>query len=261
MLSIGTKSLVAGPGGGADQAVASTTGSLNERNLQVDSQGNFEIAVSRERRPGNWLSLDARSNVLVFRQTFVDREHEIAARLSIRQVGGPSTPTPLSAKRADRALRAAADMVERIATRYADWSKWYQHSVNRLSTIEGSPLREEGADPNIRYLYGYWSIGVDEALVIDSAVPPCELWNFQINNYWMESLDYRHHRIWVNKHSARYNPDGSVTLVIAASDPGVGNFLDTAGHLCGTMVFRWTRAEQHVEPRCRVEKLTALTGR
>src|SRR5690349_15692422 len=97
-------------------------------------------------------------------------------------------------------------------------------------------------------------MGVDEALVIHTPVPRCELWTFQLNNYWMESLDYRYHRICLNKRSARYNPDGSATIVIAASDPGFGNFLDTAGHLRGTMVWRWMRAQQPPVPSCRVER-------
>ena len=258
LLSFSTKKLVAGPGGATDQATAISTGGLDGRRLIVDEDGRFEVAVSQDPRSGNWLPLDAKSNVLIVRQTFFDRSNEVPASMVIERVGGPKTPTPLSAKRADSALRAAGALVARIATRYADWSKWYQGIPNTLQTIEGSPLREEGADPNIRYLYGYWSIDVDEALVIETPVPPCELWNFQINNYWMESLDYRYHRISINKRNARYNHDGSVTLVIAASDAGIGNFLDTAGHGCGTMVLRWTLAQDAPVPRCRVEKLAAL---
>ena len=37
-----------------------------------------------------------------------------------------------------------------------------------------------------------------------------------------------------------------------------GNFLDTAGHLCGTMILRWTRAQSRPIPTCRVEKLANL---
>ncbi len=261
MLSFGTKSLVGGAGPLEGQAVVTSTGGLDARKLVVAADGTFEIAVSREPRPGNWLPLAENSNVLTVRQTFVDRDHEVPATVVIERVGGPQTPKPLSAKRAEWALRGAADLVSRIARRYADWAQWYQSMPNTLRTIEGSPLREEAADPNIGYLYGYWSIGADEALVIESRVPECELWNFQVNNYWMESLDYRYHRISVNKHSARYNPDGSVTIVIAASDPGCDNFLDSAGHSCGTMVWRWTRARQHPVPSCRVEKLAGLIAR
>ncbi len=254
-VSFGTKAFVAGADG---RPVSISTGSLDGGNLLVAADGSFEIAVSAEPRPGNWLPLQPRSNVLVVRQTFLDRHCETAAKITIERVGGPAKPAPLTAKRADWALKSAAHVATRIARRYLEWSQWYQRFPNVLRTIDGSPLREESADPNIGYLYGYWTIGADEALVIETPVPECEIWNFQINNYWMESLDYRYHRISVNKRSARYNPDGSVTVIIASSNPGVGNFLDTAGHRCGTMVWRWTRAQHHPVPVCRVEKLAAL---
>ena len=30
-----------------------------------------------------------------------------------------------------------------------------------------------------------------QALVIRAKVPVCDHWNFQLNNFWLESLDYR----------------------------------------------------------------------
>jgi Protein of unknown function (DUF1214) len=256
-LTFTTKALIAGPDG---QAVAVPTGALDGRNLVINPDGTFEIVVSQDRRPGNWLALGERTNMLVVRQVFLDRGQEAPATVTIERVGGPAKPRPLSARQADWALKSAAHVLTRVARRYADWSQWYQGVPNTLRTVEGSPLREEATDPNTCYLYGYWSIAADEALVIETPVPACEVWNFQLNNYWMESLDYRYHRTTVNKHSARYNSDGSVTLIIAASDPGVGgaNFLETAGHRCGTMVLRWTRAQLHPVPACRVEKLATL---
>ena len=62
----------------------------------------------------------------------------------------------------------------------------------------------------------------------------------------------------VNKHTAKYNPDGTVTFVIAARDPGMGNYMDTAGHQSGSMLLRWTRARTHPLPRCRVAKLASI---
>jgi hypothetical protein len=74
----------------------------------------------------------------------------------------------------------------------------------------------------------------------------------------MESLEYRYLPVHVNSHTAKYERDGSVRIVIAAQDPGVGNFLDTAGHTSGTMLLRWTRASSHPVPKCSVVKLAAL---
>ena len=71
----------------------------------------------------------------------------------------------------------------------------------------------------------------------------------------MESLDFRHHDIHVNKHTANYDADGSITIVLAACNPGYGNWIDTAGHDQGTMLLRWIGATDHPLPETRVVKI------
>lgn len=244
----------------ATDGTMASTGELDGRALLLEADGSFEVAVSREPRPGNWLPLAADSSLLIVRQTFLDRPREVPATVSIESMGGPARPEPLSARRLDRGLQSAAAFVVGTARTFADWTQGFRAHPNSLQTLDQSPFWRAGGDPSIFYLHGYWELAAEEALVIETAVPECELWNFQVDNYWMESLDYRYLPVCVNKHTARYNPDGSVTLVVAGSDPGVGNFLDTAGHRCGTMLLRWTRAKEHPVPRCRVVTLASLRG-
>ncbi len=73
-----------------------------------------------------------------------------------------------------------------------------------------------------------------------------------------ESLDYRFRRVHVNSQTAALRDDGSSRLVVAHTDPGCANWMDTSGHDHGTMCVRWVRAESHPEPRCRVVKLSEL---
>ena len=94
--------------------------------------------------------------------------------------------------------------------------------------------------------------------MIEAKPPRCEYWNFQLNNHWMESLDYRYHRIAVNHHGARYEDDGSVRIIVADRDPGFGNWMDTAGHRRGTMCLRWIRADDHPHPKTRLVKWADL---
>jgi hypothetical protein len=242
----------------ATEGTMASTGELDAKDLVVSSDGTFEIAVSRERQPGNWLPLGADSTMLIVRETFLDRLNETPATVTIERVAGPASPEPLTAERVDRGLAAAAAFVAGTARTFADWAKLFQSQPNTLATVDQSLFRKAGGDPNIFYLHGYWAIAADEALVIDTPVPECEVWNFQINNHWMESLDYRYLPVCINKHTARYNTDGSVTFVIGSSDPGYGNFLYTAGHESGTMLLRWTSARQHPIPTCRLVKLAEL---
>ena len=91
---------------------------------------------------------------------------------------------------------------------------------------------------------GYWRLAPGEALVVD--VKPAReflYWGFQLCNYWLESLDYRTRRIATNNGVARLEPDGGARLVAAHEDPGVPNWIDTAGHGEGAMCFRWLLAE------------------
>jgi hypothetical protein len=87
------------------------------------------------------------------------------------------------------------------------------------------------------------------------------MWNFQLNNYWMESLDYRYFNVCINSGTAVTDPDGSVKVIVAHEDPGLPNWLETCGHTEGTMCWRWYRLNEGaepVEPQCKVVKLTDL---
>jgi hypothetical protein len=235
-----------------------STGELHAAGLEVDAEGSFEIHVSRERRSGNWLPMAADSSMLIVRQTFLDRRSEIPARVSVERLNGPARPLPLSAAALDRGLMSAAAFVNGTARTFVEWVQRFRANPNRLATVDQASFRRAGGDPNIFYLHGYWSVAEDEALVIRTPVPECEFWNFQLDNVWMESLDYRYLPVCINKHTARRDGDGTVTIVVAASDPGAANFIDTAAHTAGTMLLRWVGAREHPVPECRVVKLATL---
>lgn len=239
---------------GIDGTMAST-GELDLSAMEIAADGSFEVVVSATPHTRNWLPLAADSSMVIVRQTFLDRAHEVPATLTIERVGGPARPEPLDAARLDAALGAVAGFVRGTAATFADWAARFAEHPNRFAIVDQEPYRRTGGDPNIHYLHGYWALAEDEALVIDTAVPECELWNFQLDNWWMESLDYRHLPVCVNAHTARRNDDGTVTIVVAARDPGFGNVVDTAGHRCGTMLLRWTKAVEHPVPACRVVRI------
>jgi hypothetical protein len=46
--------------------------------------------------------------------------------------------------------------------------------------------------------------------------------------------------------------------VVSGRDPGVANWLDTAGHDRGPMIFRWLRADSHPVPTTRVIPLESV---
>lgn len=230
-----------------------STGYLDSRQLQVGADGRFEIIASSQPQPGNWLPMKPDTRTVIVRQTFLDREHEIPAELRIERLDAGARPRPLSPELIDRGLQSAALFVEGTARLFADWAQSYQAHPNALPPADQALCQAVGGDPNIFYYHGYWQLADDEALVVDVArIPECQNWNLQVDNYWMESLDYRYHRIHVNRHSARPRADGSVRIIIAHRDPGLPNWLETAGHRNGTLCFRWIGAKEWVHPQTRV---------
>merc|ERR1712154_362457 len=82
-----------------------------------------------------------------------------------------------------------------------------QH-VNKLPVMDQSSHMKAGGDPNIFYYHSYFELIKDEALIIKAVIPKqCLFWNFQLNNHWMESLDYCNFPIHVNGDRAVYDKD------------------------------------------------------
>jgi hypothetical protein len=232
------------------------TGAILASDLEMDAGGNFEIAVSCEKRPGNWLPMKPETGLLIVRQTFLDRKTEKLASLTVERVDGPAEPPPLTPAMIDDGLRNASTLVVGASLLFAKWARDFQKHSNQLPQFDPATSNAAGGDPNIAYYHSHWKLGADEALVIDVVPPACEYWNFQLNNYWMESLEYRYFRVHTNKHLARVNDDRSVRIVVAHTDPGHPNWIQTIGHDQGTMCFRWVRADSHPVPRTRVVRVS-----
>ena len=253
-LGFGTQAGHYGQGGGLPP-----TGYVEAGQLEMDADGRFELILSTEPHAGNWLPMTAETGTLIVRQTFLDRDTEVPADLRIERVDADGGhPAPLTPRQIDDGLKSVSTLVAGASLLFAKWARDFQKHSNALPRFDQDTSNAAGGDPNIAYYHSHWALGPDEALVIEATPPPCEYWNFQLNNYWMESLDYRHHRIHTNKHLARYEADGSVRLIVAHEDPGLPNWIETAGHDSGTMCFRWVRAESHPEPRTRVVKVHEL---
>jgi hypothetical protein len=234
------------------------SGYLDAAELATGPDGSFEILVSAQRRTGNWLPMEPRSSSLIVREFFLDRASEVPAELEIECLSDVGPPPPLDPAALDRALAASAVFVKGAADLFTSWAEGFARRPNELFAPPDSQRAPAHKAANQVFYHGYWRLAEDEALVISVKPPVCRYWNFQLNNYWLESLDYRHHRVSVNKHEAKLEPDGTLRIVVAARDPGVGNWIDTAGHAHGTMGLRWNLALDPPRPACRVVPLAEL---
>lgn len=233
-----------------------STGELSDADLTIAADGTVEIVASATEQSGNWLPLAPDSTGLVVRQTYLDRTAEVPGSWHIEQIGGPAGPAELTPEFLSKALGRAALSVHGTAATFAHWTRTFMARPNELPDFGQEMFQRAGGDPEIFYLHGYWTLKPGEAWVIETEVPDCPYWNFQLDNWWMESLDHRR-KITVNKHTARLD-DGRLTIVVAERDPGVGNWIDTCGHSSGTALLRWLGAAEHPIPKCRVVPLEEI---
>ena len=199
---------------------------------------------------------------MILRQTFFDRETQHPARLEIERVGATGPPPPLTPEALAGGLRRAAAFVLGCTGLFLKMSAGWAQRPNQLLGASGESTRSLHGDPDIYYAPGYWRLGPEDALVVE--VTPAQhflYWGFQLCNHWLESLDYETRTVAINHHAAEARADGSWRLVVAHQDPGVPNWLDTAGHSEGAMCFRWLLAgDDPPLPRLSLVKLSELKG-
>lgn len=246
----------AGFGGGGP----GTGATLHEEQMHIEPDGTFEVVISQREHEGNWLRSEADTRSLAIRQTFLDRRHQEHADLHIERIGDDgSPPAPLTPEELYNALVYAGLYVKGVAEIGARWAVRQAQWPNQFTDEAEDDLTDKFKDPQIKWHQAYFDIDEDEALVVEVMPPDCEYWMIALHNHWMETLDYVHHQATLNCRSAQLEADGSVRFVVAHRDPGIPNWLDTAGHRHGTVGVRWVGPDViDVLPSTRVVELASL---
>ena len=142
------------------------------------------------------------------------------------------------------------------AALFADWAEGFAQRKNQLPKFDPAVAAAAHGDPNILYFHGYWELAPDEALRDrrDAAALRVLELPAQQPLDGVARLPLPPDRAEPCA-GAQPRPDGSVRLVVAHQDPGVPNWIETAGHRRGTMCLRWVGAQRHPEPTTRVVEL------
>ena len=251
------------PDGGLAGAVQAD---VNDDGLGIGPDGSFELILSPKEEPGA-LQLQPDARLVIVRNYYL---HERSAQTD------PSVFVELEIEPLDEPGPAPADTDEVLADRLRKTTQFLRattfglrvfgvpnpmkirfvadepNSVGIPSSFRQAGLPVAGA-VDIYYSTGAFDLGPDEALVMEGTIPPSRFTNVMLWNVHMQTLDYRSRRSSLNAAQIRYEADGSYRIVISEKDPGVPNWLDTAGHRRGTIFWRFLLPESDPEtPRCRV---------
>ena len=237
---------------------------MTEVDLQVEADGSYELMLSPDPQPGNWLRTTPETSVLFIRQYAHDWSQTRDASFNIEQVGATGDRPLLTVEEVSRALSRTATYVGRSAgtwaaivdqRRAAAPNRFFVFELEKKDDDEEAPEMPSGH----RFSSGYFRLAQDEALLVSFKPAEVPYWGLDTTNYWFEALSYAERRSHHNNRTVRYEPDGSVRIVIAPKDPGVTNWIDTRGHLEGPMLFRWSRTHLALpEIQAEVVKLANL---
>lgn len=232
---------------------------LDDRYLQIEADGTFDILLSAERpegHSGNWLQIKPGASTLMIRKRSYDWSGEIDPVLSIENLD-PVPPKPrLSVDEILQRIRNMAGMPAK-ATQLFYWMQNQVREEAGINVFKPAPIG--GALSRQIYIPAVFEFEADEALIIETELPEVRpYWNFQLNDPYYNALEYVYRLSSTNGHFARVSSDGKFRAVISLEDPGVPNWLDPAGFQQGTIYGRWYDCDSCPTPTLKRVKFAEL---
>ncbi len=229
--------------------------------IETDEEGNFELFLSPDPQPGNWIKTTPDTFRVTFRQFFADWEGEAPMEARIDRLTGDGAPPQLTPETVVDGLASASHWVKWSVTYWADMIEKWKVQPNRFLSYRQLDDNKIDATPGGEPLISYWMLPPDEALIVRVKPPKSHYWAVEFGNYWWETMDYRYRLASTNCHHATLEDDGELIVVVSHDDPGLPNWLDPSGHSEGYITFRWMLADSCPVPQCEQVKRSELMQR
>lgn len=240
---------------GAGQAQVGPMKGYHDINaLQVDAQGRFDVILSPERpanHKGDWWRLDPASTQLMVRMVGSDWNRGEDPTLSIERLDAPANRPRPPAAQLEQRLRRLPGAASAMALMFMDHVENLRREgyVNKLKVFDVSQM---GALVGQFYYEGAYDLADDEALIVEAKVPQkCVYRSLILTNALYETTDWYNNHASLNDAQAQPDKDGVLRIVVSAKDPGVRNWLDTAGYPLGVIQGRWTDCDTQPMPSVR----------
>jgi len=261
---------------------------LADTEMQLDADGSFEVVLAAEKPDGaaNWLQITPETNSMIVRQYFFDRGTETPASYTIEVSPTPAPLAPYTEEELAERLAAVGKFVSETSELSATLSVLAAlNAVKGGATEEHEALQIAGGElqaaerpsaqelaskidpkviaghlptPDIQYTGAWWVLEPGEAVVVEGPAPKARYWSVQTFNRWLESPDYQHLQVALNSEQIQTEGDGSFRVVLAPEDPGVANWIDTAGYSEGQICCRALMSEEPLAIKFRVVNISEL---
>jgi hypothetical protein len=210
--------------------------------LKVDAAGRYDVLLSPTRPQGytgDWWQLDATSNMLLVRMVGSQWDKEVEPTLSIERLDIPAARPRQAAAALEANLRSIPASADFIAPLLVDRPQKLRAEgyVNKFKDVDFSQM---GGLAGQYYYEGAYELKDDEALIVETKLPErCTYRSLILTNEIYETTDWYNNHSSLNGAQAAADKDGVLRIVVSARDPGVLNWLDTAGYSKGVIQGRW----------------------
>jgi hypothetical protein len=222
--------------------------------LQVDDEGRFDVLLSREPPPGHvgdWWKLEPTTTKLLMRMVSSDWSREESPTVSIERLDAPAPRPRVSAATLEAALRLLPAQLNFLTGLLVDHVEQLRREgyVNKLKVFD---VQSMGGLVGQFYYEGPYELADDEALIVEVTAPKvCQYRSLILTNSIYETTDWINNQSSLNDAQAPVDADGVLRIVVCAKDPGVPNWLDTAGHAQGLIQGRWFGCDSTPVPAIR----------
>jgi hypothetical protein len=230
--------------------IASTSNALVDE-LVTDGDGNFEVVLSADQHDGNWMPIDGAHPTLTVRHFFYDWDTETPSSLRIERIGDPVWHEAVDVDSdvlVSRQLVALGDFVHDNLDFFLQFGAAAPPN-GFLPPIDRTAI---GAAAENKPVIGRWELDAEQALILEVEPPQGVYWSYSLGNPWWETIHYGRHQSSLNADQAVVDSDGLVRVVVCGRDPGVANWLDSAGFSNGAMILRCVRTDTAPIPSSRV---------
>lgn len=233
---------------------------LDLSDLKVDAQGRYSVLVAPARPEGyegDFWQLEPTTRRLMLRIVSSDWSDEVQPTVTIERVSAPMGRRRTPAAELTARLKGLPQAISTIAPMFVARVQALADEgyVNRFKVM----VPPEGALASQFYYDGVFDIADDEALIVESDVPAtCRYRSLIVTNSLYETIDWTNNHSSLNAAQAAPDSDGRLRIVVSAKDPGVRNWLDTAGYPRGIIQGRWTGCDTQPIPSLTKVKLKDL---